>query len=145
MIICSWKDINRYQSVIPGLQEAVDFVNGLQSFEPGTYPLPHGKVMVQKGTTKPLENVKAEAHKKYLDIQLVMEGKEFCGWAKTEDMKLVGEFDIEKDCGFYEGNMIYFQIDPGMCYVLYPEDAHAPCKHLDVPSDYTKLVIKLEL
>ena len=145
MIICSWRDIDRYASVIPGLQEAVDFVNGLKSFEPATYPLPHGKVMVQKGTTKPLENVKAEAHRKYLDIQLVVDGKESCGWAKTEDLNLVGEFDVEKDCGFYEGNMMYFDITPGVCYVLYPEDAHAPCRHLDQPSEYTKLVIKLEL
>ena len=145
MIICFWNDIKRYTSVIPYLQEAVDFVSVLKSCEPGTYPLQHGKVMVQKGTTKPLENVKAEAHKKYLDIQLVLEGKECCGWAKTEDLQLVGEFDVEKDCGFYEGDMMYFEITPGVCYVLYPEDAHAPCRHLTTATEYTKLVIKLEL
>lgn len=145
MIICPWSDVRRYESVIPGLHEAVDFVENLRCFEPGTHLLPHGKVMIQRGITRPLEDVKAEAHRKYLDIQLVVEGSECCGWAKTEDMRLVGEFDTERDCGFYEGDMMYFEVKPGVCYVLYPEDAHAPCRHLQTPTEYTKLVIKLEL
>ena len=145
MIICSWKDICRYASVIPWLEEAVEFVGNLKTREPGTYPLRHGKVMLQKGTTRPMEDVKAEAHRKYLDIQLVLEGTEWCGWAKTEELSLVGEFDETKDCGFYEGEMKVFEIPAGVCYVLYPEDAHAPCRHIADPSDYTKLVIKLEL
>ncbi len=145
MIICKWSEINRYSSVIPGLQEAVDFVANLSHRETGTYPLKSGKVMLQKGVTHPLEGAKAEAHKKYLDIQLVLEGSEYCGWENTDSLKLVGEFDYDKDVGFYEGTMKPFEITSGMCYVLYPEDAHAPCTHLTAPTEYTKLVIKLEL
>ena len=72
MILCPWKEIDRYEAVIPGLQEAVEFINNLKSFEPAEYPLPRGKVKIQRGTTHPLEGAKCEAHRKYLDIQLVL-------------------------------------------------------------------------
>ena len=47
MIVCPWKDIKRYSAVIPGLEEAVATINGIQSLEPATYPLAcGGRVLV---------------------------------------------------------------------------------------------------
>ena len=145
MIFCPWNEIKRYESVIPHLQEALELVANLTDLTPRTCPLPHGKVMIQHGTTHDLESAKAEAHKKFLDIQYVLEGHEYCGWAPTESLTASEAFNEEKDCGLYIGATVPFRIDAGMCYVLYPEDAHKPCTHLDTPSEYTKLVIKLEL
>lgn len=145
MILCPWKEIDRYASVIPGLVEAAQVVNNLKSLEPATYPLSCGKVMVQKGTTHALEGAKLEAHRKFLDIQYVLEGKEVCGWAPTDSVEMVGEFNEEKDCGLYLGKSTPITMEAGMCYILYPEDAHAPCCHLDTPNDYRKIVVKLAL
>lgn len=145
MILCPWKEINRYAHLIPGLAEAAQVIENLPSFEPATYPLSCGKVMVQKGTTHALEGAKLEAHRKYLDIQYVLEGQEVCGWAPTDSVEMVGEFNEEKDCGLYLGKSTPITMEAGMCYVLYPEDAHAPCCHLDTPNDYTKIVVKLAL
>lgn len=145
MIICHWSEISRYEAVIPGLQEAINFVNALDHRIPGTYFLKNGKVMLQKGTTHPLEGSRAEAHKKYLDIQLVLEGSEYCGWESIDELTLDGEFSEDKDVGFYVGTLKPVEITAGVCYVLYPEDGHAPCTHLTTPTEYTKLVIKLEL
>ena len=33
MILCPWKDIGRYEAVLPGLAEAVQAVNNLSDFE----------------------------------------------------------------------------------------------------------------
>lgn len=145
MIVCPWKEISRYEAVIPGLKEAMEVVNGLTSWEPATYPLSCGKVMVQKGTTHALEGAKLEAHRKFLDIQYVLAGKEVCGWAPTDSVAITGEFNEEKDCGLYLGSSTPITMEAGMCYVLYPEDAHAPCCHLDTPNEYTKIVVKLAL
>lgn len=145
MIICPWKDIGRYASVIPGLQEAVELVNGLTSYEKATYPISCGKVMVQQGTTHALEGAKMEAHREYLDIQYLLAGQEVCGWAPTDESELVGEFDTERDVGFYVGKNTPVTMQPGICYVLYPEDAHAPCAHLEQETEYTKIVVKLKL
>lgn len=145
MIVCPWKELKRYAAVIPGLEEAMEAVNKLGSYEPATYPLSCGKFMVQQGTTKPWQDALLEAHREYLDIQYILEGEDTVGWAPVDTLTPAGEFDTEKDCGFYTGDNTPVVIKAGYCYVLFPEDAHAPCTHLEQPSDYKKIVVKLKV
>lgn len=143
MIVCPFKELRRYAAVIPGLEEAIKTIEGLETLEPATYPLSCGKVMVQKGTTKPLAGAALEAHGKFLDIQYILEGQEVVGWAPTDTLTPEGAFNTEKDVGMYTGSSTPLTVKAGYCYVVYPEDAHAPGKHLDTPNDYTKIVVKL--
>lgn len=146
MIVCPWKDLGRYAPVIPGLEEAVKVVNGLESYAPATYPLSNdGKIMVQVGQTKPWAGAELEVHHNYLDIQYVVKGQEVVGWAPTQTLTLSGEFNTAKDKGMYAGENDTLRIREGYCYVVFPEDAHAPGKHLDAANDLTKIVVKLKL
>ncbi len=145
MILCPFQDIHRYAAVIPHLQEALDFLGSLQDLTPAEYSLPHGKVKIQQGVTHLLDNTKIEAHRKYLDIQVVLKGQEMFGWAPLETLTEIVPFDPEKDLGFYTGDTTPVTVPAGYCYVLYPEDGHAPCSHLDTPTDYVKALVKLEL
>ena len=145
MIICPWKDIMRYAAVIPGLEEAVERVNALENLEPATYPLENGRFFIAKGTTRSVESVPAEVHRNYLDIQYVVEGEETMGWAPTDQMTLEGEFNVEGDCGMYVGPCQYVKIPAGTCYVVFPEDAHKPGRHLDEPTEFVKVVVKLKV
>ena len=87
----------------------------------------------------------AEAHRNYLDIQYIVKGKEVMGWADLADCKLEGEFNEAKDVGKYSGSFEYMTINEGICYVAFPEDAHMPGRHLDVPNDFVKVVVKLKV
>ena len=146
MIVCPWKDLGRYAPIIPGLEEAMNVVANLPNFEAATYPLSNdGKIMVQVGQTKPWEGSELEVHHNYLDIQYVVKGQEIVGWAPTETLTLSGEFNTAKDKGMYAGVNDTMLIREGYCYVVYPEDAHAPGKHLEQPNDLTKIVVKLKL
>ncbi len=146
MIVCPWKDIARYASVIPGLEEAVKAADALQSYEPATIPLSGGnKILVQQGTTKPAQGQLLEAHRQYLDIQYIVKGGETVGWAPIDTLTLDGEFNDQKDKGMYGGHCDFMHIGEGYCYVVFPEDAHMPGSHLDAPENYTKLVIKLKV
>jgi len=146
MIVCPWKDIGRYASVIPGLEEAVKAINALTDLTPATHPLPDGcKFIVQQGTTKSAEGRQLEAHREFLDIQLILEGGETVGWAPVETLTPAGEFNTEKDAGMYTGKCDYMFIQPGYCYVVFPEDAHMPGSHLETPVDYRKIVVKLKV
>lgn len=145
MIVCPWKDLKRYAAVIPGLEEAIEKIDALQSREPATYPLENGRFMVQQGTTKPWQNAQLEAHREYLDIQYILEGKDTVGWAPVDTLTPTCEFNTEKDYGLYTGENTPVEIKAGYCYVVYPEDAHAPNTHLSVPSDYKKIVVKLKV
>jgi YhcH/YjgK/YiaL family protein len=146
MIVCPWKDLSRYADVIPGLEEAINFVNGMESYEPATYPLSGGnKVLAQLVTTKPWEGAQLEAHRQFLDIQYILEGGETVGWAPVETLELSGEFNTTKDKGMYAGHCDFMDIAEGYCYVVYPEDAHMPGSHLEVPQNYQKVVVKLKV
>jgi len=145
MIICPWKDIMRYAPVLPGLEEAVAAVNALTEYEDKkNYPLSDGnRFFLAVGSTKAPDV--AEAHRKYLDIQYIVKGQEVVGWADLADCELVGEFNETKDVGKYSGNFEYMTINEGICYVAFPEDAHMPGRHLDVPNDFVKVVVKLKV
>ena len=145
MIVCPWKDLARYAPVIPGLKEAADLINNLENLDVATYPLSCGKVMVAAGTTKAAEGRQLEAHRQYLDIQYVVSGSEVMGWAPVDSLTPSGEFNVEKDAGMYTGKCEFVNIEAGWCYVVFPEDAHAPGTHTDEPTEYQKLIIKLKV
>ena len=145
MIVCPWKDIKKYAALLPGIEEAFDAVNALTEYEnKKNYPLSDGnRFFVAVETTK--EPALAEAHRKYLDIQYIVKGKEVMGWADLADCTLEGEFNEDKDVGKYSGDFEYMTINEGVCYVAFPEDAHMPGRHLDVPNDFVKVVVKLKV
>ena len=146
MIVCPWKDLGRYAPVIPGLEEAMQVVAELTDLTPRTIPLSGGnKILVQAGPTKPWAGAELEAHRNYLDIQYIVKGEEIVGWAPLETLTLSGEFNTAKDKGMYAGDNDTMRIREGYCYVVYPEDAHAPGKHLDQPGEFVKLVVKLKV
>lgn len=145
MIICPWKDILRYAPVVPGLEEAVNLVNSLTTLESAVYPVSNGRVVVMSGTTVSAADGVAEAHKNYLDVQYLVKGEEIVGWAPLELMTEKVPYDPEADVAFYTGPLDIFSNHAGNCYIVYPEDAHMPTRHLENPSEYTKIVLKLKV
>ncbi|MBE6946929.1 MAG: DUF386 domain-containing protein [Ruminococcaceae bacterium] len=144
MIICPWKDLARYASVIPGLEEAMSVVAGLENWEVATYPLScGGKVLVQQISTKPAEGGLLEAHKNFLDIQYILEVGETMGWAPLDTLTQAKEYNDAKDVWHFDGERDFIDIRPGYCYVVFPEDAHQPGVHLDTPKEYKKIIVKL--
>ena len=144
MIICPWKDIKKYAPLLPGIEEAFDAVNALESYEPQTCSLSDGnRFMVNVGTT--IAPDVAEAHRKYMDVQYIVKGKEVMGWADLAKCEPDGEFDTGKDAGWYNGDMEFIHVPAGYCYVVYPEDVHMPCRYLDEPGDVVKAIVKLKL
>ena len=144
MILCPWKDLMKYAALLPGIEEAYEAVNSLHNCEPGTYQLSEGnRFFVTAGTTKAPDV--AEAHRRYLDIQYILKGQEVMGWADLADCTPAGEFSQENDIGMYTGDFSYITVREGMCYVVFPEDAHMPGRHLDVPNDFVKVVVKLKV
>ena len=145
MIVCPWKDIKKYAALLPGIDEAFDAVNALTEYEDKkAYPLSGGnRFFIAAQSTK--APTVGEAHRNYLDIQYVVKGKEVMGWAPLEACQPDGDFNEAKDVGMFSGPYEYLTINEGMCYVAFPEDAHMPGRHLDVPNDFVKVVVKLKV
>lgn len=145
MIVCPWNELTRYAPILPGLAQAVKLVDSLENYDSGVYPLSGGnRVVVMSGQTVPV-GAELEAHRQYLDIQYIVKGQEVMGWAPLNTLTLSGEFDEDKDVGFYTGTFDLMRIGEGYCYVAFPEDGHMPTRYVDAPNDYTKIVVKLKV
>ncbi|BEG99491.1 YhcH/YjgK/YiaL family protein [Bacteroides sedimenti] len=69
-----------------------------------------------------------ELHHDYIDVHILLEGKETIGWKATEDLsEEVKSYQKEGDCALYSDKpTTYVNIKPEEFVIVYPEDAHAP-------------------
>jgi biofilm protein TabA len=85
-----------------------------------------------------------EAHRRYIDIQVVLRGSETLYWAPLASLEPKEEYLEAKDIAFYEGPpSIAVPLEPGWFTVLFPQDAHKPGCLRGSPSRVRKLVIKV--
>ncbi|MDD3339413.1 MAG: YhcH/YjgK/YiaL family protein [Lachnospiraceae bacterium] len=145
MIVDYEQNYGLYRNVLPSLEEGVAFLKTLRDKPPGRYE--HGDMfaMVQQGTTKSAESQKLEAHKRYVDVQYMVEGEEVVQWANTKYLEVAIPYNEQKDILFYHGQGDAICVKPGMFYLVFPEDGHKPCTHVKTPTCYRKIVLKLKL
>ena len=128
------------------LMLGLDFLKNenVQEMLPTRIELDGDKVfaMIQHYDTKPKEQGVWEAHRKYIDIQYVVEGQELMGYANLEHLK-AGDYNDEKDYLLLKGEGSYVLMKPGTFVILTPQDAHIPQVAVDVPQPVKKVVVKV--
>jgi len=104
-------------------------------------------VMMSEGETKPPEQVKFEAHRRYIDIQLVVRGQEAIGVAPVPTLTTVEAYDSAKDIEFFAVPPQFSQLElrAGEFAVFAPGDGHRPSLHLDGPHVSRKAVVKVSV
>lgn len=118
-----------YEEVNPGFKAAFAFLKEALAApkEVGRYELGNGVfALVQSYDTKAEENCKIEAHKKYIDIQCVLKGKELFGVADLSTQTMYEDKFEEKDVAFYKGEVDLLTLTDGDFVIVFPEDAHRP-------------------
>jgi YhcH/YjgK/YiaL family protein len=102
-------------------------------------------VNVVRAETKAPESIKWEAHRRYADIQCVIDGLDLLGWAPLSRVRL-GAYDEEKDSQALEADTWQnVELGPGDFAILLPGDAHRPGGAKGAPARLEKLVIKVLL
>lgn len=135
------------------IQRALEYLcsKDFTKVENGKYLIEGDKMfaMVQRYESRHMKDCRAETHRKFVDIQYVVEGEEYMGWCPfSPDLKTTVEYDETKDVAFYEklvpeSNLV---LTPGSFAVLYPEDVHRPCCAIDEkPGPVTKVVVKVSV
>ena len=118
-----------YEGVNPGFPAAFAFLKEAMAApkEVGRYELGEGVfAFVQSYDSKPADACKIEAHKKYIDIQCVLKGRELFGVADLSTQTLYEDKFEEKDVAFYHGEVDLLTLSDGDFVVVFPEDAHRP-------------------
>lgn len=134
MVIDKLSELTKYVHLHPRFAKAMDYIitTNLISLEPGTI-LVDGediKAIVMEGhCVSAAESLAGfECHNTYIDIQMVLQGKERVGWrARTSCNEPKGPYSEQQDVMFYaDVPTLFFELQAGMFSIYFPADVHAP-------------------
>jgi YhcH/YjgK/YiaL family protein len=132
MIFSSISQSDRYAALHPLFAPAFDYIraNDLFTLAPGRYNIIGEDLIaiIEHASGRTREMAKLEAHRRYIDIQLVLDGIEEMGWKPLPDCyNPVSEHSMEKDIRFFhDAAASWISTPPDHFCIFFPEDAHAP-------------------
>jgi YhcH/YjgK/YiaL family protein len=130
-------------------ESALNFLkkNDLNQLSPGRYELSDDGTYatISEYQTKEADTAQYEAHRKYIDIQYVIDGEEYMEIIPLAFIKEDQNYDPNADIMFFKdqtkGEILY--ADKTHFFVFFPEDVHKPCLKIDAVKNVRKLVIKI--
>lgn len=136
-----------YAAQLPHLADALALIAQNPHPGPGRHPFAGGYLMEQSGTTRPAQDGTFEAHRQYIDVQILAEGQEWLVWNRLERLTDAAPYDPATDKSALSGEGSLVELTAGMFAVLFPADAHKACRHPAgaAPGPFAKYVVKLEL
>jgi YhcH/YjgK/YiaL family protein len=132
MIFSNISQADRYSAIHPLFPRAFDYIrnNDLFALAPGRYNILGEDLIaiVEHLPGRTREIAKLEAHRRYIDIQMVVDGIEEMGWKPLADCyNPVSEHSMEKDIRFFhDAAASWISTPPDHFCIFFPEDAHAP-------------------
>lgn len=132
MIFSTLSQSSRYAALHPLFPRVFEYIRNtdLLALEPGRYPVVGDELIaiVEQVSARSRAAAKLECHRRYIDIQLVLEGVDEMGWKPLADCyEPVIEFNVDKDIQFFrDAPTSWIATPPGAFCIFFPEDAHAP-------------------
>lgn len=128
MIFDSWKNLLHYKGISPQLDRALDLAAALDfsSAENGRHEAENAVYYIKSSMqTRDIEEMDFEAHRRYLDLFLVLSGEERIAVAPLETLHETKEYDSAEDYLLLKGrataNII---LRPGAFAICFPSDGH---------------------
>jgi biofilm protein TabA len=132
ILVDKLQNAERYYGMNPGFEKAFTFLgrSDLAELPAGTYKIDDDRIfcMISKGPGKTRAEAKLEAHRKYIDIQYIITGKEQMGYKPTDKCKLtLISYDPDRDIMFFNDKPdSWTTVRAGSFAIFFPKDAHAP-------------------
>lgn len=104
------------------------------------------KANVQEYTTKAENNGRWESHKKFVDLQFILSGKEHIRVARNTELEVIDNQLEQKDALYYQNKSLDVSTEllcPNDMIMLFPEDAHMACLTILKPELVKKIVVKI--
>ncbi|HEY8990572.1 MAG TPA: YhcH/YjgK/YiaL family protein [Luteolibacter sp.] len=120
----------------------------LNADESGRVDLDHGVFALEQCyLTKPSEAVKWEAHKVYLDVQVVVSGDEILEVADVSELSVEQDLTPDKDVLLFHpyADGTRLRARDGSVAVFFPPDGHRPGLAVASPALVRKVVVKVPL
>lgn len=88
-----------------------------------------------------------EAHKDYIDIQLLLTGEEQIQVTDKDALEIKEEYDSNRDIAFFydgDSNVTNITLSKGWFAILYPHEAHKPQLTFKETQKVKKVVVKIK-
>ena len=148
MILASLAEADRYRALHPLFARAFEFLRGtdLLALPPGKHPVQGEQLfaIVEACAGRTRAEAKLECHRRYIDIQLVLEGVDEMGWKPLAGcVDPATDYDEARDIRFFnDAPSSWIATPAGSFCLFFPDDAHAPLVSTGL---IRKVVVKLAL
>ncbi|MCR5262168.1 MAG: YhcH/YjgK/YiaL family protein [Candidatus Gastranaerophilales bacterium] len=147
MIVDDLKNFDLYLDLNKNFKKVSDFLtkNDLSDMPTGSYELDGRNIYVNIDEYETKQSSFPEAHRNYLDIQIILKGHEKIGYADYKTGKTEIAYNPEKDIEFLSADCEFLKAYKGRFFIFYPQDIHQPCITDGEKSNVKKAVFKIKL
>ena len=151
MIVGKLVDLYRYKGISKNIDTAIDYIQNhdLLALPKGKTIVDGDNVYINRDTyvARPMEECFYENHENYIDLQIVLKGKEIFGYTHISNptLEVTTPYNKDKDVTKYKcDGAVLFTLEKGFALV-YTEDVHlAKCKVNDEIVEKAVVKIKIE-
>lgn len=146
MIFSTLSQSDRYAALHPLFPRVFEYIRNtdMRALAPGVHHIVGDDLfaIVESVPGRTRADAQLECHRKYIDIQLVLEGTDEMGWKALADChNPVSDYSAEKDIRFFtDAPATWIATPPGHFCIFFPDDAHAP---LVASGNIRKVIFKI--
>ena len=149
MILGKIKDLEKYVYTLKNGKELLDFVKNtdFSTLPYGVTEIKGKDLFVNFMTYKTSDDIGVfEAHRDYIDLQLIVKGEERIDYADLSDATTTIEYNPNKDAEFLSAEKFSsLYLKDGYFAIFFPEDAHRPSLTYKEKTDVIKAVFKIKV
>lgn len=154
MIVDQLERAGQYSEDGSALRRALEYLEreNLLAMEPGRIEIEGDEIylMRQRYSTRAVDGALYEAHRRYLDVHLVLAGRETMYWAPTASLQVAETYVEDSDAQMLRDAVstsprAAVHLTTGTFAVVYPDDAHIPCCDWNATAEVEKAVVKVRL
>ncbi len=143
-------ELKKYYAANPAYWEKVfEYYKNtdLLNLAPGKYPIDGDNVFatISEYNTQDASERQWESHKKYIDVQIILSGKETMSKAPYAEATPNVPYNEAKDIEFRKvSNGKSYLAEPGTFFIFFPSDSHMPNQNADGVQKVKKVVFKIK-
>lgn len=148
MIFDHIENYKLYTNINPMFQKAFEFIMSHRDYNDGQYVLDGEQLIghVITKETKSKGSAGLEYHKKFIDIQYVVKGKEICGLSPMKGLDHSEPYNEDNDIAFLdsETDSSHIEVEEGQFYIVWPHEPHRPLGAVDnIIEPIKKIIVKV--
>lgn len=140
----------KYKGISPFMNKALEYIQKIDAglLNPGRNDVDGDNLFVMMFDYTSIDDSEAlyEIHKKYIDIQLVLKGKEHICCCPDGAPEVLKPYDDKDDAELFRlCPGIRLKLEPGVFALFMPEEYHAPKITINEKKEVRKIVVKIRV